>query len=128
LILFAFYHNVSTFIMPPEFKTTSVKLYAPSIDKSIKNFELKQSTTFAAVLERLRTALGDVSQAWPYNARRAPIMDFITVKEGQNLLIATDYFEEPLTEKIKDVLIVQPGSAETAWMVSPYISMCIYST
>jgi hypothetical protein len=104
--------------MPPFSRYVSVKLYAPSIDKSVKRFELNQSITYSAILESIRTALGDVSQAWPYNTRRTPIEDFNTVKKGQNLLIATDYFEEPLATKLKDVLIVQPGAAETAWMVS----------
>jgi hypothetical protein len=61
--------------------------------------------------------LGDVAQAWPYTTKHVPVEDFKMITERQTLLIATDYFEQPLAASMKDVLIVQSGAAEKAWMV-----------
>jgi hypothetical protein len=102
--------------MPPIAQIKTIKLYAPSLDTSIFNFILKPSQSHATILKSISKALDNPAQAWPYNFKREPIDDFKTVEAGQTLLIATCYFERPLAEEVRDVLIVQPGAAERAWM------------
>jgi hypothetical protein len=100
--------------MSSRFKTVIIALHAPSIDKTVEKFELKPSAAHAAVLQSIRAALGDVTQAWPYTTKHKPVDDFKTITEQQTLLMATDYFEQPLAPSIKDVLIVQSNTAKKA--------------
>jgi hypothetical protein len=101
--------------MSPKAKPIVITLYAPSIDVTIEKFHLTPSQSHATILKGISKALGNISQAWPYNTKHEPIEDFKTLEEGQNLLIATCYSERPLADKVDDVLTVQPGAAYRAW-------------
>ncbi|KAL5118524.1 hypothetical protein ACEQ8H_003539 [Pleosporales sp. CAS-2024a] len=100
-------------VAPTQIK--QIRLYAPSIDKTVEDFILKPSQAHAAVLKGISKVLGNTSQAWPYNLQHEPIEDFTTVAPGKTLLIATCYFERPLAEESKEVLSPQPGAAGIAW-------------
>jgi hypothetical protein len=92
----------------------TITLYAPSIDKTIESFPFNPFEPDDYILRNICVVLG-VDQAWPYNLKHHAVIDFSKIKTGTTLLIATDYFERPLAEFTKDVLIVQ-DAAETAWM------------
>jgi hypothetical protein len=81
-------------------------LYAPSIDKTVKKFELKSFVAHAAVLRSIRAALDATAQAWPYTTRHVLVDNSKTILGHQTLLIATDSFERPLAANMKDVLVV----------------------
>jgi hypothetical protein len=92
----------------------TVTLYAPSIDKTIK-FLYDPSRPHSDILASIRTALG-VDLAFAYNLKHRAVINFSKIKARTRttLLIATDYFELPLSSSVRDVFIVQDG-AETAW-------------
>jgi hypothetical protein len=100
--------------MPPVMYSRTVTLYAPSIDKTIK-FLYDPSRPHSDILASIRTALG-VNLAFAYNLKHRAVIDFSKIKARTctALLIATDYFELPLSSSVRDVLIVQDG-AEAAW-------------
>jgi hypothetical protein len=102
--------------MPPKAKSIKITLYAPSIDVTIKNFPITSSQSHATILNYIRAAVHDVSQAWPYDLKHQPIEDFQALEDGQTLLIATCYFERPLSETDNKMQIVREGAAERAWM------------
>jgi len=101
--------------MSPNTQIRIIRLYAPSVDKTIEQFILKPSQSYNTILKTISRVLG-IDQAWPYNLKREPVDDFKDVEAGRTLLIATCYFERPLAEEAKDILVVQPGAAEKAWM------------
>jgi hypothetical protein len=101
--------------MAPNNPIRIIRLYAPSIDKTVEQFILKPSQFYSTILKTISKVLG-IDKAWPYNLKREPVDDFRDVEAGRTLLIATCYFERPLPESVKDVLVVQPGAAEKAWM------------
>jgi hypothetical protein len=92
----------------------TVTLYAPSIDKTIK-FLYDPSRPHSDILASIRTALG-VDLAFAYNLKHRAVINFSKIKARKRttLLIATDYFELPLSSSVRDVLLVQDG-AEAAW-------------
>jgi hypothetical protein len=92
----------------------TVTLYAPSIDKTIK-FQYDPSKPHSDILASVRTALG-IDLAFTNNLKHRAIIDFSKIKARTRttLLIATDYFELPLSFSAKDVFIVQ-DAAEAAW-------------
>jgi hypothetical protein len=100
--------------MPPVMYSRTVTLYAPSIDKTIK-FQYDPSKPHSDILASVRTALG-IDLAFTYNLKHRAIIDFSKIKARTRttLLIATDYFELPLSFSAKDVFIVQ-DAAEAAW-------------
>jgi hypothetical protein len=100
--------------MPPVIYSRTVTLYAPSIDKTIK-FQYDPSKPHSDILASVRTALG-VDLVFAYNLKHRAVIDFSKVKARTRttLLIATDYFELPLSSSVRDVFIVQEG-AEAAW-------------
>jgi hypothetical protein len=100
--------------MPPVMYSRTVTLYVPSIDKTIK-FQYDPSKPHSDILASVRTALG-VDLAFAYNLKHRAIIDFSRIKARTRttLLIATDYFELPLSYSAKDVFIVQ-DAAEAAW-------------
>jgi hypothetical protein len=100
--------------MPHSPRTTT--LYAPSIDKTI-SFPLCTKASYTTTLRNMRAALGNITQVYPYDPKRAPIHDFTAIESGRTILIGTDYFETPLDDKHRDVFVVQSGAAEKAWMV-----------
>lgn len=102
--------------MAPKAKTIRITLYAPSIDVTVEDFHLAPAQPHATLLKKISTALGNISQAWPYSLKHEPIEDFKALEEGQTLLIATCYFERPLAEEVRDVMVVQPGAPERSWM------------
>jgi hypothetical protein len=100
--------------MPPVMYSRTVTLYAPSIDKTIK-FQYDPSKPHSDILASVRTALG-IDLAFTNNLKHRAIIDFSKIKARTRttLLIATDYFELPLSFSAKDVFIVQ-DAAEAAW-------------
>jgi hypothetical protein len=92
----------------------TVTLYAPSIDKTIK-FPYDPSRPHSDILASIRTALG-VDLAFAYSLKHRAVIDFSKIKARTRttLLIATDYFELPLSSSVRGVFIVQDG-AEAAW-------------
>jgi hypothetical protein len=96
--------------------TRTISLFCPSLPNDVDNFTFSTTTSYDNILSDIRAALGATSAIWPYDARKQPIEDFAMLKERQNVLIATDYFELPL-DIARDVRVVQRGGAERAWMV-----------
>ena len=105
----------STSKMPRAPRT--IKLYAPSLSLEVEKFTPRWDAGYTTILKDMRAALGDIAQAYPYDTKRQPIKSFKDFKAGKMVLVGTDYFEVPLAEKKSDVMTVQGGAAETAWMV-----------
>jgi hypothetical protein len=99
-------------------KPRPTTLYAPSLSLTIDDFLLRSDASHATILRDIRAALGNIDQAYPYDLKRQPIECFKDFEAGKTVLVGTDYFEVPLAEKRSEVLVVQRGAAETAWMVS----------
>jgi hypothetical protein len=95
----------------------TVTVYAPSLSLTIDAFAINPTQPYEFILADIRAALGDTEQAWPYDTRKQPIEDFTKINEGQNILVATDYFERPLPVRERNVLVLMRGAAERAWMV-----------
>ncbi|CAO2656007.1 Nn.00g048100.m01.CDS01 [Neocucurbitaria sp. VM-36] len=101
-----------------------VTLYCPSLDKEIKNADIHEPDSYDNIIFYIASLLRNPPQLFVvdykpqifiYNTRREPITDFTTVTNSQTLLVATSYFELPLSPTNKDILIVQPGPAKRAW-------------
>jgi hypothetical protein len=108
--------------MPPTTTPLTITLYAPSLDLTIDDLPLRPDASYTAILSDMRTALG-AAQAYPYDVKKQPIESFKDIEAGRIVLVGTDYFERPLAEKKGDVLVVQGGAAERAWMVSYAIEL-----
>ena len=100
-------------------KSRTITLYAPSIDKTIEDFAFSPATSYNTIPKDMRAALGDIDQAYPYDLKKRPIEDFKPVESGKTILVGTDFFERVLQESDKEIVLVQAGSAEKAWMVRP---------
>ena len=94
-----------------------VAIYCPSIGKTITKAFISTSSGYDHCVQYISGLLGDPQQVWVYNLDHEPIEDFGTVTNKQILLVATNYFERPLSETNKDVLVVQGGPARRAWAV-----------
>lgn len=102
--------------MPPI--PLKITLLSPSLPLEISSFPLNPLLPYPTILAKIRLALGNIPQAYPYTTKRAPIEDFSDVKARNTVLVGTDYFEVPLAERKRGVVGVQGGEAVRAWMVS----------
>jgi hypothetical protein len=98
--------------MSPVIHPKTVTLYVPSTDKTIE-FTYSPKDTYSDILKSIRIVLG-VDLAFAYNTKHRAVVDFSRIKDGSTLIIATDYFELPLSPAKEDVLIIRDG-AEPAW-------------
>ncbi|KAF2036813.1 hypothetical protein EK21DRAFT_83741 [Setomelanomma holmii] len=101
--------------MPPKPAAISITLYAPSLDITT-NISIDLPKPDSTILGQIRTALGNIDQAYPYDLKHHPITAFTAIHHKQIVLVGTCYCETPLDAKLRDTLIVQPGAAEEAWM------------
>ncbi|KAF1912682.1 hypothetical protein BDU57DRAFT_374575 [Ampelomyces quisqualis] len=91
-----------------------ITLYAPSIDITIP-FTFTSSQPSPTILAKIRTALG-TPVAFAYDLQHRPVTNYTRLQAKQTLLIATSFFERPLDDKKRSVLVVQDGPAEKAWL------------
>lgn len=95
-----------------------INLYAPSISLTIESVALRYWLPLDTILADIRAALGNIHRAFPYDTRIRPITSFRHFEEGKTVVVGTGFFETPLNNKKRDILFVQRGTAQMAWLVS----------
>ncbi|KAF1845520.1 uncharacterized protein K460DRAFT_110346 [Cucurbitaria berberidis CBS 394.84] len=94
---------------------TKVKLCCPSADKGLPNVSITTSNGYDYCVQHIGALLGIDQPIWVYTLQQESVDDFSILKNGQTLLVATDYFEKPLSDSNNDVLVVTEGAAKRAW-------------
>jgi hypothetical protein len=105
---------------------TPITLLVPSQDLTIPT-SLDPTQPPASILQTISAALS-TSIAFLYTTDHTPIVDFQRLEPNTTLLIGTCYFERPLSEEEKDVILIQPGAATELWTNLPTVEKIEYIT